>query len=91
MRSLTSSRPKGRTVSAILVAGALVVSAGVGGATAGALITGKDIKDKSITGRTALCVSGLAGPRPGMDHWPRFPAPNRDPLMMFSAGSEVLL
>ena len=50
MRSLTSSRPKGRTVSAILVAGALVVSAGVGGATAGALITGKDIKDKSITG-----------------------------------------
>ena len=50
LRSLTSSRPKGRTVSALLVAGALVVSAGVGGATAGALITGKDIKDKSITG-----------------------------------------
>jgi hypothetical protein len=44
------ARPKGRTVSAILVAGALVVSAGVGGATAGALITGKDIKDKSVTG-----------------------------------------
>lgn len=38
-----------RTVPALIVAGALVVSAGVGGATAGALITGKDIRDRSIT------------------------------------------
>ncbi|WP_299922872.1 hypothetical protein [uncultured Nocardioides sp.] len=50
MPSFLPARPKGRTVSALLVAGALVVSAGVGGATAGALITGKDIKDKSVTG-----------------------------------------
>ena len=41
-------------------------------------------------GGPAACP-GCAAPRPGMDQWPRFPAPNRDPLMMFSAGSEVLL
>lgn len=40
----------GRTAPALLVASALVVSAGVGGATAGALISGKDIRDKTITG-----------------------------------------
>ena len=41
--------PHRRTVPALLVAGVLVVSAGVGGATAGALITGRDIADRSIT------------------------------------------
>ncbi len=38
-----------RYVPAVLLAGALVVSAGVGGASAGALLTGSDIADKSIT------------------------------------------
>jgi hypothetical protein len=38
-----------RSIAAVVVAGALVVSAGVGGATAGALITGRDIAAKTIT------------------------------------------
>lgn len=49
MTSLKPARLNGRALSAVLVAGALVVSAGVGGATAGAMITGRDIKDNSIT------------------------------------------
>lgn len=50
MRSLIPARRRGRTATALLIAGAFVVSAGVGGATAGALITGRDIKDRSVTG-----------------------------------------
>lgn len=49
MPSLLPRRLDRRTVPVLLVAGALVVSAGVGGATAGALITGRDIADRSIT------------------------------------------
>ncbi|MFC0223568.1 hypothetical protein [Nocardioides zeicaulis] len=50
MKHLTVASLRTRTVPALAVAGALVVSAGVGGATAGALVTGKDIRDKTITG-----------------------------------------
>ena len=40
-----------RTLPALALAGALVFSAGVGGATAGALITGRDIQDGTIAGK----------------------------------------